>query len=548
MEKNDKLDDPEILDVSSPDLCRLFERLLARGKAVRFSVTGPSMAPLVKSGDYVTVVPANGEDVCLGDLVLFRQYGECMVLHRVLWVFRDSGGRTKRLITKGDAVDTPDPPVSAADILGRVVLIERILPSGMKRRRLDGYVPVLCSRVMALFHLARSMAVRLGCGRVCDLPFAKSSFYKKRHILYMIDRMPSGLEPAQDFCLSESMEAVFRENLQGLMFVAARRCRKPAGTLKSLENAYFTCLAENVRRLEAIKRIEPFLEARGGCAMVFKGAALIGSAYDDPGLRPMEDIDLMAQPGREEALCRALLDAGFVRHYRFPALFEKDCVRIDVHVHPLNADRVAARAGLLGFGSKSVFERSIPFQPGMKRIRKPSDIDHIFILIQHMVKHSFAKLVWLEDVRRILRHKDTRFLIELNRAICAYGQQRPMAYVSYLAGNIYGIPLYPANSFISPPTLSLTRIEKALLDLRVSGRSMGDLGNLLWLFCLPDRRIAFRFAVQTLFPVVSPRKQMQAGPKTVLEKRACLPRIILVLKRLAKGLPVLLKALFIRPR
>lgn len=77
---------------------------------------GESMAPLVRAGDLLRLVPVDPGRVRAGDLIAFRQ-GEALVVHRVL-------RRTRaRVLTKGDALARADAPVAAPDVLARVVAV-----------------------------------------------------------------------------------------------------------------------------------------------------------------------------------------------------------------------------------------------------------------------------------------------------------------------------------------------------------------------------------------------------------------------------------------
>ena len=78
------------------------------------------MAPVIRSGDVVTVRPASVEDIRLGDIVFYRRSdGPGHVLHRVLCKRRRAGEWMLR--TKGDALRGLDPPVAGDQVLGRSV-------------------------------------------------------------------------------------------------------------------------------------------------------------------------------------------------------------------------------------------------------------------------------------------------------------------------------------------------------------------------------------------------------------------------------------------
>jgi len=102
----------------------LIEDLLARGLRVRLGVGGVSMAPRLCDHDRVLIESLHGKDARFGDLVLFRNAGGALVLHRVVRRRRESRGR-QRLQTRGDACVRLDASIDATRVLGRVRCIER---------------------------------------------------------------------------------------------------------------------------------------------------------------------------------------------------------------------------------------------------------------------------------------------------------------------------------------------------------------------------------------------------------------------------------------
>ncbi|HET7483944.1 MAG TPA: nucleotidyltransferase family protein [Solirubrobacterales bacterium] len=77
-----------------------------------------------------------------------------------------------------------------------------------------------------------------------------------------------------------------------------------------LKDAYRASWTANQLSLKAGRRAIDALQAMGTDVLVLKGAALIGSAYDDPGARPMGDFDLAVPPERIGEAVRALREAG----------------------------------------------------------------------------------------------------------------------------------------------------------------------------------------------------------------------------------------------
>jgi len=81
------------------------------------------MYPLVRDGDVLDVSPVGDIAVDIGDIILYRSSENGIIVHRVVGV----SGQSDRvsLWVKGDSVGMPDPEVHEAQVLGRVVRIER---------------------------------------------------------------------------------------------------------------------------------------------------------------------------------------------------------------------------------------------------------------------------------------------------------------------------------------------------------------------------------------------------------------------------------------
>jgi len=99
------------------------EQLRANG-SVCFRVLGASMFPWIRSGDLVFVRRFAFEQASRGDVVLFERDARLFV-HRVLRGGANGAGAADTLVTKGDALDREDMPVSRAEFLGRVIRIHR---------------------------------------------------------------------------------------------------------------------------------------------------------------------------------------------------------------------------------------------------------------------------------------------------------------------------------------------------------------------------------------------------------------------------------------
>ena len=133
------------------------EHLLRTG-TLRIRVTGASMLPALRPGDELEFQACAASEVPSGAVALYRR-GERLVVHRV--VNREG----ESLVTRGDALAQPDPPVAADEVMGQLVVVKRygrqrhILPPANQRvaswllRRSD-----LLTRAFLRWH-------RLACAR-----------------------------------------------------------------------------------------------------------------------------------------------------------------------------------------------------------------------------------------------------------------------------------------------------------------------------------------------------------------------------------------------
>ena len=143
-------------DKGAAVFCSTAAELLQSGNGVRFSAPGYSMHPIIMPSDVLHVAPIRAEELFIGDIALYRA-GDRIIAHRVVRIqkgevdrnghfgpFAFSASRTAgpplkarstapqaqrssliHITLKGDACSTPDPPVTAEQILGKVISVER---------------------------------------------------------------------------------------------------------------------------------------------------------------------------------------------------------------------------------------------------------------------------------------------------------------------------------------------------------------------------------------------------------------------------------------
>jgi signal peptidase I len=126
----------------------LSTELLHQGRAVRFKAPGLSMNPTIKEGETIIIQPAAPSSVRKGDIILYS-FERGFIAHRVVRILRKKGD-TPSFIMRGDASDSSDCPVSAPQVLGKVISVRR-----------EGRIIDLCSKRARIWHTAHKWASRL---------------------------------------------------------------------------------------------------------------------------------------------------------------------------------------------------------------------------------------------------------------------------------------------------------------------------------------------------------------------------------------------------
>ncbi|HPH98035.1 MAG TPA: S26 family signal peptidase [Anaerolineaceae bacterium] len=99
-------------------ISELLIHAIQAGQPVRLRVTGTSMQPLLRPGDFITVAPVENAALHPGEILLLRREHD-FVTHRLLFCLPQG------LFTKGDACLRPDPLFDRAQVLGRAVSRDR---------------------------------------------------------------------------------------------------------------------------------------------------------------------------------------------------------------------------------------------------------------------------------------------------------------------------------------------------------------------------------------------------------------------------------------
>jgi signal peptidase I len=110
----------------APDSALLVAKKMYSQGATCLRVSGGSMIPWLRPGDFVFIRRFDFAKISAGEVIVFQRNGS-VVIHRAIRRVKmaASGQAGSLLITKGDAANESDAPVSATEYLGKATRIHR---------------------------------------------------------------------------------------------------------------------------------------------------------------------------------------------------------------------------------------------------------------------------------------------------------------------------------------------------------------------------------------------------------------------------------------
>lgn len=197
--------------------------------------------------------------------------------------------------------------------------------------------------------------------------------------------------------------------------------------LLRLKDVYRATTLRNRVLFASLEEIAAACARRGVALIPLKGAALARRIYGNPGLRPMQDLDLLVKPADVEAAAALLREAGYVvpphldegvaRREHFHCVFERPSLGVKVELHwSLSEEASLAEPALA-----RLWERSGAGEDGMRALDPATEL---VAVAAHAWKHGYLnpalvedeqlrpllyeplagnRLIWLLDLHRLMR-------------------------------------------------------------------------------------------------------------------------------------------------
>lgn len=178
------------------------------------------------------------------------------------------------------------------------------------------------------------------------------------------------------------------------------------------------------------------------CAM--KGPALAARLYPPSTIRHCLDVDLLVRPADLDRAMDALTSAGYATETGVSATYRR------LHAHHFGFSRPATAPielhfrAYAGFGvvlaADVLFDRAEPFQLNdTLSVLVPSPEDEFLYLATHAAGHSFIRLVWLYDLKLLIRRYPSLDWGRIASRASELGVAMPVAYTTRLLHDWLGV-------------------------------------------------------------------------------------------------------------
>lgn len=117
------MSDKEMLaqDLKTVDLMTRWRKKLSKGEHIKVKIMDKGMMPTVNIGDIAEIIPVHTSNLKSNNVIFYRQ-SETFVVRRIIECIYSGSGEFR---VKGDNQMQAEPLVTASQILGKVISIER---------------------------------------------------------------------------------------------------------------------------------------------------------------------------------------------------------------------------------------------------------------------------------------------------------------------------------------------------------------------------------------------------------------------------------------
>lgn len=251
--------------------------------------------------------------------------------------------------------------------------------------------------------------------------------------------------------------------------------------------------------------------AAGLDVVMLRGQSLAEMLYNPPTLRPQTDIDLLVAAGDEQRCAAVLHQCGFSSLPGHPLLFARGEVLLDVHYEPLGIERMASWALLTPLRAGDFFQHATSVDlPGGPALMPDASVLLPYLCF-HAMKHSFERLIWLQDIALLAGRVDANAgWREVADGIARYRLERPCYYALSYAAQHLAAPVPGEVLDALQPVMDWR--ERSMFTRFMRHEPVPFLAERVFARMQPGFRHRLAFWRETIWPDARVRRQVDADP------------------------------------
>ncbi|MDQ6989160.1 MAG: nucleotidyltransferase family protein [Mariprofundaceae bacterium] len=266
--------------------------------------------------------------------------------------------------------------------------------------------------------------------------------------------------------------------------------------------------AEYMHQRFALAKILKAMNAASIPVICMRGKAVAEDLYTPSFLRGSTDIDLLYHEDDGPVLKQILTDSlGFSVSPKYPEMFLRDELPIDLHTEPLGITRILAWEHITPLRAPDFFEHSQQGEMAGEKALLVHPRVNLPYLCFHALKHSFERLIWLYDIA-LLANKvsEDDMWDEVLAGIQAYKLERPCYYVlAYVQAHLAAQVPDEILQTIQP---KMGFFERRLFKRHMQHESIPFLAERLFSLMQPSLKHRLEFWRETIYPRYEVRKQI----------------------------------------
>jgi hypothetical protein len=299
------------------------------------------------------------------------------------------------------------------------------------------------------------------------------------------------------------VEMAVREGVAGLLYKNLKKIGVLGylghGQIEKLQSFYYFAARLNLRLLHDLKEILRKLNQSKTRVVLLQGIHLLQQIYQDVGLRPLTDIDVWVLPEDFKAVDKTLRKLGYHKDSVYPKTFKRDSTIIDVNTHILWADRIRSRRFLIEASQEDIYEKCRVVDIESETVDCLSRVDQIIYLSLHAFKHNLNRLIWLVDIKNLLKGWKPSDWAALAKRSRELGIKHVVRYILFYLDHLFGCEL-PADTRTIYEYRKIGYLERYILRKRLIEKPLPVWGSLI---LLPFDKSLYRrvsFFLENLFP------------------------------------------------